>query len=84
MVTFARNRKLCVSAFRRPRLCRALRAFPEVSNTDQTASLNPSDDGQRLMVITVHPGVDCPILRERPGLTRACAVGVRSQRETGT
>jgi hypothetical protein len=36
---------------------RPLHAFPEVSNTDQTASLNPSDDGQRMMVIAANHGL---------------------------
>ena len=36
---------------------RPLHAFPEVSNTDQTATLNPSDDGQRMMVIAANHGL---------------------------
>ena len=43
---------------------RPLRAFPEVSNTDQTAGLNPGDDGQGIMVIgTVFMGRTIHILR---------------------
>jgi hypothetical protein len=40
----------------------ALSSFPEVSNTDRTACLNPGDDGQRLMVIAANPGWTVPIL----------------------
>jgi hypothetical protein len=36
---------------------RPFSSFPEVSNTDQTASLNPSDDGQRMMVIAANHGL---------------------------
>jgi hypothetical protein len=31
-----------------------------VSNIDQTAALNPSDDGQRLIAIAVDPRAGCP------------------------
>jgi hypothetical protein len=60
MVTFARNRNLSVSAFRRAQLCPILNAFPEVINIDQTAVFNPGDDGQRLMAIAGHYGMDRP------------------------
>jgi hypothetical protein len=37
--------------------CRKISAFTEVSKTDQTAHLNPGDDGQRMMVIAANHGL---------------------------
>lgn len=47
-------------------ICRTSCAFLGVSNTDQTAALNPSDDGQRLIAVASDPGIDCPHIAQSP------------------
>jgi hypothetical protein len=82
MVTFPRDRKLSASAFRRALLRRTSSAFPEVSNTVQTTSLIPGDDGQRLIVVAVNPGVDCPHVAQGPMDQIGAALPAPSSKES--
>lgn len=50
----------------RQSICRTSCAFLGVSNTDQTAALNPSDDRQRLIAVASDPGIDCPHIALAP------------------
>src|SRR5208283_4672455 len=50
----------------------------ELSKIDQTATLNPGDDGQRLMVVSVDPGQTA--LWVPSGEARALFVGAHAER----